>query len=67
MKITRGRKFEPITIVLETVEEATAMYAQLNCSVTSAERDNPSLKIDGDLSQQLFNAFSSVFYPKGDC
>ncbi|MFA6270755.1 MAG: hypothetical protein WC657_06145 [Candidatus Paceibacterota bacterium] len=63
---TPPKKFEPITIVLETETEAKLMWVSLNmsnCDVDfAAQRSGVNVRsIDGRFG--MFNAFDDVFDP----
>jgi len=66
MKVTRNKEFTPITITLETEEEAIAMWAKLalssNKAVEEASRDG--VKTDYETCFRLFTNFDEVFDPR---
>lgn len=76
MKIERDKAkgFIPITIVLETEEEAEALYAQLHLTTDeNIEEYCKRHKLDWKIRQvefDIWEAFDEVYQPswrKGDC
>ena len=53
MKITQQQRFEPITIILETAEEADAIW-------TAVAAYNPNLNVTKE-QQKIINEFSGIF------
>ena len=68
MKVTKSSKFEPITIVLETEEEAIAMWHRLNVQpdviITNSNRTDYvfSKAAISTTARGMWDSFTKVFY-----
>jgi len=63
MKIEQNRKFEPITITLETIEEVYAMWHRMNLSWETLEPYTNTRKVPfttNDLDLHIFNFLDKV-------
>lgn len=67
MKVEQeGTRFAPITITLETKEEADIMWALLNAPIPDIVKNSKNYLIAGDIEElayQMFCAFDDI-YPK---
>jgi hypothetical protein len=65
MKVSQTKGFNPITIVLESKNEARLLWAVLNIPFAFIQRQNePDFKVDGGLSdvhQKMFDRFDDIF------
>lgn len=64
MRVTKTSHFEPITIVLETEDEAYAMYHRLNaaCGVFDGGDVSRLIKVQ----VPMWDKFSAVYFPNDD-
>lgn len=67
MKVTRNEKFSPITIVIETEEEAENLWHRFNCNGDignyAAARGWDRLN---DSYIPMFDAINNMYKPKGE-
>lgn len=66
VKITReDKKFRPVVVILETEEEAAALWHVLNCSidVTMREYIEGSYSFNSLLLEKIWSELDSVFVP----
>ncbi len=61
MKVTKRNTFEPITIVLETKEEADLMFHLLNCPSARSMQDYVNYDINIKLA--MFASYVIVYDP----
>ena len=61
MKVTKDSGFQPITIVLETEEEATYMWACLNVSGNVVQDQNRRLTLADRVGLKLWQTYKDVY------